>query len=180
MAATKGMYYSNSEYGIAMTFPAGSRVCPALSGEHEHGFYAQYHGKAMSCDDMRSGRPGNSVSAISVYADYNADDESSQADFENYCKISDARPALSQAELHRLSIKGYAVRACSVKKPDGRIEVTVIAQNGKWSEDKQSRAAPYIFYTISLATNAAHLRHDLPMFEAFVHSVRIDQREPSH
>jgi hypothetical protein len=168
----------NKEFGISAVFPSGSRVCPSLSGDHPHGFYAQYHGPARTCDEMRSSRIDGSISAIGIYASYNAAFESVQANFDSYCKTPDVKPALSRAELRRLSIKGHRVKACSARKLGGEIEVTVVTQTGKQSENGTSDAVPTVFYVASLVTNVAHLKKDLPMFEAFLRDLKIESGQP--
>ncbi len=166
--------YSNSEYGVAMTFPAGSRVCPALSGEHPHGFYAVYHGKHRTCDEMRNAPDETPVRAMGVYADYNTtDDRSLRQDLKSWCKT--AEPAeLDAARLDRLTVPGRVTARRVTREANGQIEINLDVAG-----DLSPGKVPFIFYHITLAATPRHLRRDLPMFERFVRSIRIHHRRPS-
>ncbi len=171
--------YFNDEYGIGMNFPAGSTVCQSRSGDHARGFFAWY-GSALSCRDSDEFPKDGSSSAISVYADYNTNFETSaKAELDDNCQTRGFQQVISSAEWDRLTIPGHATIKCAVKNSDGTIVIDVVAQGGQWRETDGSPKVPYIFYNASLFTHASRIKHDLPMFEAFLKGVIISSRQPN-
>jgi len=152
----------NEEYGIAATFPAGSRVCPGRSGSHPHGFYARLGDQRAECFTSKDLPPS---SAIGVWADYNAAFHRTLAETGVPCEAADAEGI----DVRPLVLRGLPSRAC-IERADGWVYITVTAFAGQWgppSPDPDSDA-PYLIYTASLASRDGQLATDLPAFQRFL------------
>jgi hypothetical protein len=165
--------YHNEEWGIHVTFPAGSTVCEARSGDHPHGFYAWYGGRSTDC---RAVRPDPSASAVGIYASYNTSFETS-ANGELPCRNGTA-PRGSSISLRGLAFPRLNSVTCAIRRRDGSLEFVVAAQAGTWGPGASSPefTAPHINYRAFLSTRPAHAARDLAMFREFLAHIVIQVR----
>ncbi len=170
--AQKPQNYVNSEFGLRVSFPADGKVCPALSGDHPHGFYAWYHGPPTPCGSTHIDPV---VSAISVNAYYNSDYTSAWDQLESACRSRKPNALVGYDELDRLAFKGYESVTCLQTTPDGRIEIDVAALGGKWIESNDSPALKVrsIIYFSHLSTNPKRFKSDMVMFRHFMDALEI-------
>jgi len=156
---------SVEEYGLAATFPAGARVCEALTGgSHLHGWAMPIYG---DCEQMRR--------RITIWADWNAGFRRSPEDA-LFCSLEDRGSLVTGARL-RLAFPRRRSATCRHDEPDGRILVEVMTQAWRWPDwrtatDPDSRA-PLVNYSAILRTTPATLDADLRAFRRVLASVRL-------
>jgi len=165
--------FHNDEFGMRVTFPAGGKVCPALSGDHAHGFYAWYHAQSTLCG---STHVDPAASSLSLYASYNsAFWKTPWEELQPSCQT--AKPMAAQ---RNLSFKGYRSVSCISRKADGVIEVDVVAFTGRWKGADTSSdpdlQTPYLSYRASLTTTSGRFERDMVLFRIFL--AKIDIRPP--
>lgn len=162
--------FRNDEFGISATFPPGGKVCPALSGEHPHGFYAWYHGQQTLCGATHI---DPAVSAISIYASYNSAFLKSPWD-ELPASCRKDKPLASH---ETLSFRGYKSVSCETRQADGRVMVDVIAYTGKWknadNDPDPDLQTSYLSYRASLMTTSDRLEKDMVLFRTFIAGINI-------
>jgi hypothetical protein len=157
----------NREYQISLRFPSDAVVCPALSGEHAHGFYAVWGGKRVPCGASDS---GGAMSGMGVYADYNTENLKTRDEYlKGECDIPDAARRPVSVRLP------YRWKACELAKADGSIEIVAVAQGGVRPNppEPEEAGAAYINYMASLSTNARRWEADVRKFEQMMLSVRF-------
>jgi hypothetical protein len=144
-------------------FPAGLRVCDALSGgDHPIGFYA-WIGRRTDCDIPRP----PSASAINVTAIGNATFRRSPT---LGCRNGEV-PRGSRIDLRGLAFPRLRSIRCAIRRPDGSLEIFVAAQGGSWGRRYRSpelRGAPLIDYSAVLRTRPDRLGRDMAMFRALL------------
>lgn len=167
-AATNGLrVYRNEEYGIETRFPAESRVCEALSGDHPIGFYA-WLGRQTDCDVPKP----PSVSAVNVTALYNTA-------FYTLPPLSNCRngsvPRGTGINLRGLAFRRLRSISCAIRREDGSLEIFVAAQGGRWRGRNRSAetSAPLVNYSAVLKTNPARLERDMATFRTFLSDIVI-------
>ncbi|MGN6365885.1 hypothetical protein [Asticcacaulis taihuensis] len=168
--AQKPKTYVNPEFGLHVTFPAGGKVCPAVSGDHPHGFYAWYHGGQTLCGATHI---DPAVSAISIYASYNSAFLKSPWDE----LPASCRKDKSLTSPETLSFRGYKSVSCETWQADSRIMVDVIAYTGKWKDADNNPdpdlQTPYLSYRASLMTTSERFETDMALFRTFIANVDI-------
>ena len=165
--------YFNDEYYFSVIFPdkpSEGYVCTSLSGGHPHGFFALY-GNVPRCGlkDMPQ------ATAMSIYADFNVNDEQLSELFSEGCTNENLHKYLSREDIQRLSLKPMASEACAVEKLDGQIEIQVVTQGGGWPiiQGERSGEGAWINYSLFFRTNKARLQSDISLFERFLRSLKI-------
>lgn len=159
--------FTEEDFGIAATFPAGVRVCPAFSGDAVRGYYTRVGQVRFDC----LGRHGDSAaSSYGVRAHWNASFEPTL----DAARGAD-RPCRRDARFSRgadgrdFAIRGLKSRACVSREPDGRILVEVEAAAGQWDGVGPEEAdAPGSIYTAWLLTRDADWARDSALFGAFL------------
>jgi hypothetical protein len=170
-AADGPRLHRNDEFGMAARFPAGARVCVALSGDHPVGFYAWLDARTQ----CHAARPP-SVSAMTITASYNSAFENS-AIVHLECRNGSV-PRRSGLDLRGLAIPRTRGGSCAVRRRDGSLEVFVAAQGGNWGRLNRSSGsgAPRINYYAVLKTRPERLARDMARFRAFL--ARMEIRPP--
>jgi len=161
--------YRNDEFGLEVSFPPGGKVCTASSGGHAHGFYAWYGGRETECG---STQPDVHATVLSIYASYNTTfDNSPYETLREECRAQ----ALSQSDavhLRGLSFAGLASATCMVRRADGRLEIEVVTQAGRFPTGGTLR--PRINYTATLITQGERVGEDLALFRRFLEDIAIN------
>lgn len=84
--------FQNDEFNFHVTFPVGSRVCPAVASNHPYGFYAWYGQPTACAGDTKA---DVSPSTMGVYATYNVTyQRSPQTLLPKACRPSRPGPAV--------------------------------------------------------------------------------------
>jgi hypothetical protein len=167
-AADEPRRHRNDEFGIEARFPAGARVCVALSGDHPVGFHA-WLGRPTDCNAPRPPL----VSAMNVTAIYNATAETAPDAFLD-CRNGSV-PRRSGVDLRGLGFRHAASVRCAVRRRDGSLEILVAAQGGRYARRDGSplSRAPLINYAAVLKTRPERLRRDLATFRNFLATIVI-------
>lgn len=170
-AAAGPRVHRNGEFGIEARFPAGARVCAALSGDHPVGFFA-WLGARTQC---QAAKP-SSVSAMNITASYNSAFERS-AIVHLECRNGSV-PRRSGIDLRGLAIPRLRGGSCAIRRQDGSLEVFVAAQGGNWGRLDRSSVpgAPLINYYARLKTRPERVERDMAAFRAFL--ARMEIRPP--
>lgn len=159
--------FRNREMGLQATFPAGSRVCLARSGDAPRGFYAHYGLTKAGCPESGEPPPAH----MGIGSSFNAVFYRTLREAAGEC----GPPSGTLGQMLRdqpLAIRGHETLACQSDEPDGRIELTLHAMAGTWPED-MSEDAPRVLYWVSFGTTPDRLRDDLRTLRRFLRSVRI-------
>ena len=174
-AAAEVIRVTNLEYKFSVTFPAGETVCPAMSGDHPHGFFVRFGSRSSGCS---SPSVDSELSAINVHAYSNATfEQTPREEVSGLCGRGNGRdePA-HRASLKALTFGDRLSAACEITRDDGSIDIYVVTQAGKWPQGSESSGpnAPYVNYTASLHTTPKQLARDLLAFRLVLKSIRID------
>jgi hypothetical protein len=158
---------TNTEYGFSVSLPEGLRGCVGTSGSHPHGVYARLDNK--SCTDGRNGP------SVGIWADYNASFEvDALVVLQQDVSCSGVRSAWVREGWQR--IDGLKTAMCQVEHSDGRIELVLSAQAGKWGPGfTDNEDIPLINYRVHLGTSKSRLSADLKLFRSFVESIKISK-----
>lgn len=158
----------NEEYGLVTRFPAGKRVCTALSGLHPIGFYIWIN-RSTDCE---APKPPSTYS-ISITASYNSAFEMSPS-----LGCRDSRvPAETEIDMQSLAFPGLQSVRCATSRSDGTLDIVVSAQAGKQSGDNlapEVLSAPRINYEAWLQTTPARAKADLSIFRQILANTRIE------
>jgi hypothetical protein len=167
-AAEGARLHRNGEFGIEARFPAGARVCVALSGDHPVGFYAWLDARTQ-CDAARP----SSVSAMTITASYNSAFASAAIVYLG-CRNGSV-PRRSGLDLRGLAIPRLSGGSCAIRRPDGSLEIFVAAQGGSWGRRNRASGpgAPRINYYAALKTRPERVRRDMAAFRAFLANLGI-------
>ncbi len=164
--------YRNAEFGLQETFPAGVKVCTALSGNHPHGFYGLIGPNPGEC---QSEKPN--ISVIGVYASWNTIYYKTPfAELPGYCRKPKPNDFISAAALKHMRIPGVRSVACFTTDRPIAIEVVALAGKPLDEDDPEARNTHSTIYHVTLATSPQHFRRDLPMFRRFLASLRVMKR----
>ena len=157
--------YRNEEFGIAVSAPTGTLLCPTL--EDDHGpIFILGPAQTKACDDVEYNR------SIIVFAGYNAYvgtkrlDDFFRWECANLVKRR-CRPAPSG-----LQITGLPSEAGRVNHADGWIDILVVTQAGK-PDPNFDASVPLINYDLRLHTKARFLNEDLRTFRAVVRTIQL-------
>jgi len=114
--------YHNDEFGITVPAPNSTLLCPTPSDQHDHGpIFLLGTSDAKNCDDSEHSR------SIVIFAGYNASDATKKLpDFLKWQCDGACLPAPAG-----LRIEGLRSAAARVNRPQGWIDITVVAQAGK-------------------------------------------------
>ncbi len=170
-AAARDRVYRNAEFELQEVFPAGVKVCTALSGNHPHGFYGRIGSVPGNCGSTSGG-----ASSMGVYAQWNAEFQKTPFDeLPAGCRRPRPNAYVSPAELKSLRIPGVRSIACATDREGAPIGIEVVAMGGKWPNADPSGdvRTPAIIYSAALGTGPKHLRRDLAMFRRFLASMRV-------
>jgi hypothetical protein len=159
--------FRNDDMGLQATFPAGSRVCLARSGDAPRGFYAWYGSNRTDCPE----RGDIPAAYISISSAFNAMFRHSLRESAGDCQ------ALSQSLARKLreqplEIPGHQSMVCQQDASGNRIELLVYAMAGQQRDDA-SDVSPAVIYWASLGTTPDRWAHDIRVFRAFLHTVQI-------
>lgn len=159
--------FTEDEFGIVATFPAGVWVCPAFSGDAVRGYYTRFGLDRFDC----LGRHVNSsASSYGIRASWNASFEptlDALRGADRPCRADDRFN--SGASGQPFAIRGLESRTCVVREPDGRILIEVEAAAGHWDGDGPEQAdAPKSIYTTWLLTSEKTWTRDRALFGAFL------------
>lgn len=163
--------FVNSEYAVSAVFPAGSRVCEALSGDHPHGFYTRLGDDRMAC--VPSSDPPK-VSSLVIWADYNAAERSIEDLSDPTCsdRSSVAADGRHFAFLGRKSV------ICETRRgEDVTIRVSTFV-GSEWVREggpnwDGARPVPELVYTAILNTTAGRAEKDKPTFQRFLDVIKL-------
>jgi hypothetical protein len=172
--ASEAQRVRNEEYGFSVAFPAGLRVCTAVSGDHPHGFFVRLNGDQGECGGAAA---KSDVSVIGVYAYYNSTFETSpEEELAGLCRESGNDD--KSGKLKSLGFAGRHSARCQVQHADGSIDIYVVTQAGQWpgAQESPELKTPYINYTASLHTTHSRMADDLKTFSGVLKSVRIYQK----
>lgn len=160
-AAAHERVYRNAEFELQEVFPAGLKVCTALSGDHPHGFYARFGSNLRDC-----GSPNAAASSMGVYAQWNSSFERTPWD--------ELRTGCRE-RLKTLRIPGLPSIACVTGRTATSIHLEVVAMGGKWPDRDASPESrtPAIIYTAALITQPEHLLRDIAVFRHFLNLLRV-------
>ncbi len=164
--------FVNEEYGVAAVFPAGSRVCEALSGEHPHGFYTRLGDERMGC---RPSDDAPRASAVTVWADYNA---AFYGTLEALTGPNCSNPSPAAPNDRPFAFPGRTSKACETRSANGDITVSVHAFAGSWKSEP-GREAPYLIYSAYLKTTTRTEVADKSLFQRFLKQIVLTPPEPA-
>jgi hypothetical protein len=169
-AAQETQRFENDAFNLSVEFPAGLTVCTASSGQQPHGFFVRLEDHV----DCQATIVKPSVSGISVDAYSNTAFWATPE--EVAASLCEVKPAVATTSLQGLTFVGIHSVVCEVTRPDGSIDVFVVAQAGQWpgSQNSPELSAPYINYTASLHTTAPNIARDLLVFRNVLRGIRIE------
>lgn len=166
VAATAAAF-TEDEFGIVATFPAGAGVCPAFSGDAVRGYFTRVGLERFDC----LGRHADSAApSYGVRAHWNASFEptlDAARGPDRPCRRDDRfnRGADGQA----FTIRGLESLTCVGHQPDGHILIEVEAAAGRWDGVGPKEAeAPKVIYTAWLLTSEETWARDRALFGAFL------------
>ncbi|HYD27161.1 hypothetical protein [Brevundimonas sp.] len=159
--------FTEEDFGIVATFPAGAGVCPVFSGDAVRGYFTRVGLERFDCLGQHVEAAGSSYG---VRASWNpafeptldavrGADRSCRQD-DRFNRGADGRP---------FAIRGLESRACVSREPDGRILIDVEAAAGRWDGVGQEEAdTPKAIYTAWLLTSEESWTRDRALFGAFL------------
>jgi hypothetical protein len=151
------------EYGIRATIPPGLPVCWAETATHLHGVGTVLAGS--DCEN-RNNRP-----AFNIWADGNTQFYSDPlATLIDHPFCAGSRPAWAEGDWAN-AIGGLKTAICLNERPNGRIEIALAAQAGKWPDDLDD--VPSINYTVNFNTTQARRGSDVEALTEFLRSITI-------
>jgi hypothetical protein len=160
-----GHRFESHEYRFEATVPDALPVCIAESSSHVHGV-----GTVLAGSDCRNQRH---TAAFNVWADYNVQFKGSAIDsLSGHPACSGAQPIWATGRL-ALSIGGLKTAICRTNQADGRIEIALEAQSGRWPNASPSETAPYVNYTVNFNTTRSRFDRDFQLLMAFLQSIKI-------
>lgn len=157
------------DYGFSVSFRAALKVCPALSGDHEHGFYVNLDPKqtkeCYEADNL-------TTRIMGIWADSNVDSLSRPEDLLlDHCEKKSAGNKRREAlTIRLLAFRGHRSVSCERALGDSIIEVVVVTQAGKSPVGKIAS----INYVATLRTTVDKIDKDLGHFVSMVKSVRFN------
>ena len=168
-AASHPEIYRNPEFGITLPVPSGALLCAVPTDAHgvEHG--AQL---LLGTQDATLCRRWSGKRYMNVFASYNvSDDTKTLHDSLDWSCQSQVKKACSPAPAD-LHVPGMKTEAGRLDRPDGSIEIIVVAQAGKPDPDGDP-SVPLMNYDFNLNTDAQHLDTDLKIFRRMLNTVKI-------
>lgn len=171
-SASEAQRVKNEEYRFSVAFPAGLRVCDAVSGAQPHGFFVHLNVDGGDCGAVAV---KSDVSVISVYAYSNATFESSpEEEIAGVCR--EGVTGAMSGRLKGLAFVGHHSARCQVQHVDGSVDIYVVAQAGTWpgTQESPELKTPYVNYTASLHTTRDRMAEDLRIFSRVLKTVRIE------
>jgi len=163
--AARARVYRNSEYGIRADFPAGARVCTALSGGHPVGFHARLDGPT----DCVNG--GGESDRIALVASYNSAFEAAPKP-----GCPDRGRPLEAGLLKGLAFPHRRSVVCGVRGPEGSVTILVSARGGRWTGPGLPAwivATPLIDYVAVLNSGPKRFQTNLRTFRAFLKATSL-------
>lgn len=166
-ATVKPADYRNEEFGIAIPVPKSALLCAIPENQHDHGpVFILGTTRTKACVDLDHNR------AIVIFAGYNAADVTKKLhDFLKWecanVANGSCQPAPSGLQITRLPSD-----AARVNRPDGWIDIIVVAQAGK-PDPAFDPSVPSINYELRLHTKARYLDEDLRTFRAVLATTRL-------
>jgi hypothetical protein len=85
-------------------------------------------------------------------------------------RCSGLGPAWAEGEWAN-AIGGLRTAICRRQKADGRVDLVLVAQAGKWPDDASD--VPYINYTVNFTTTQARQSADTDVLKQFLRSITI-------
>jgi hypothetical protein len=155
--------FTNDEYGLEATIPAGLPECVAQIQGHVHGVGTVLVGR--DCDNPER------HSAFHVWADYNTAEFPNALDVLRGKECSGTRLRWADDEW-RGAIGGLKTAICRIDRPDGQVEFRLAAQAGKWPKGFDL-AVPHLNYSVNFVSTAPRLDGDLRVLKRFVRSIRV-------
>lgn len=159
--------FINEEMGIRAIFPRGDRICLSRSGDAARGFYADYREVGRACsEDQQQGR------TMGISSSFNAAEYSSVRQF-----VTDCRP-LSQ------NVRGY-LKGGQLQFPDrstlvcqeNRNGAVVIIAHTLTQDGAGETPVPSVHYWATLRSTQDSVAKDVPMFEQFLASLKIQETD---
>lgn len=161
--------FENAEVGLRVTFPRGSAVCMARSGDAPRGFFAIY-GPGPTCAE----RPERPAGFISMNVSFNAlfYTRLEQATGDCGPLSADMRWRLGS---RGLPFPGYRSMVCqSYDSKSGMVELSVHALAGPWQDFGPTRPKSRMaIYVAAMGTTPARLDADLARFRRVLAGTRI-------
>jgi hypothetical protein len=174
-AASQRSIYRNQQYGISLPVPAGALLCKPLAYEGS----GSDHGAQMllGTDDATLCSKSSGKRYMDIWASYivAGQEETLRGDLESTCE-SELHRACSPAPAG-LHINGMKTEGGRLDRPDGSVEIILIAHAGKPAPDFDA-SVPSMTYSLSLITDTHHLDQDLKAFRAMLKAIKI--APPSH
>ena len=166
-SAVQGRDFENKEYSFRVSIPNGLPVCVGESGTHPHGVGTRLDKK--SCDEKESGP------AFSIWADYNAAFQvNALVRLQNGTSCGNSTVAWAQQAWQ--SIGGLKTAMCQVQHSDGKVEIVLASQAGRWGPSfGDEKDLPRINYTVYLYTTKSRMNDDIELFRAFLKSIKISE-----
>jgi hypothetical protein len=168
--------YRNPEFGFAVELPPGLPTCQKPVGEPDQGVAVFLDAGPGGCIGA-AGRP-----LVTVFGRYNADHQPSpEAELRRACALLPGRQLPAPPDL---AIGHLESAACRVNRPDGWIDILVVAQAGQRPEalgeaSTVAQATPFINYMALLHTQVRRLDRDVDMLRLLLDRIRIERDERS-
>lgn len=163
--ANMGRIFVSDEFGFSARIPAGLALCEATTASHVHGVGTVLVG--ADCENKRR-LPG-----FNIWADYNSGFQKTAIEvLDGHAYCGGARPYWANDELARV-IDGRRTAICRTSHSDGRIQIALAAQAGKWPDDDAEVGGPFINYTVNFGTTEKRFASDYGVLLAFLRSIRI-------
>lgn len=168
-----GETYRNPEYGFAVALPPGLPKCQRPVGEPDQGVAIFLDAGSSGCVGV-AGRP-----LVGVFGRYNGDHlPSADAELRRACALL---PGKQLPAPPALAIDDLDTAACRVNRPDGWIDILVVAQGGARPAalgevaTTVAQGTAFINYTVLLHTNVRRLDRDVDMLRLVLDRISVDK-----
>ncbi len=158
--------YSNVTFGLSVVVPDGARVCGGDQNSQDHGVVILLDRRdAGDCayDPKRR--------AILTFSFFDALDETQTLDGLRRWAAALVDGGREGLVPNGLQIDKFPSQSTRTDRPDGWVDIVVVAQSGHGST--AASHAPSVNHALTLHTQPSHLEKDLAIFRQVLASVRI-------